>query len=74
MWLVLISVTAACWYLALTTPGKPYPRDWRLREFKLTPQEEQDFHVSVRKVLALSGAIFFSVCLILALVLNFGRG
>ena len=70
---MLISITAACWYFALTMPAKSYPRDWRLKEFHLTPQEEQDFHKSTRKVVALTGAIFFSGCLILALVLALVR-
>lgn len=73
-WLVLGSITAACWYLALTTPTSSYPRDWRLKSFDLTPQEEQDFHSSVRKVVALTGAIFFSVCLVIVLAITlFGR-
>ncbi len=65
---MLISLTAACWYLALKTPAGSYPRDWRLKPFHLRREEEQDFHISVRKVLALTGAIFFSVCLIIAVV------
>lgn len=67
-WMVLIFLTAACWYLALRTPAGTYPRDWRLKPFHLTRQEEQDFHKSVRRVLALAFAIFFSVCLIIALI------
>lgn len=67
-WLVLISLTVACWYFALKTPTTPYLRDWRLKPFHLAPEEEQDFHKSVRKTLALTGAIFFSVCILIALV------
>jgi len=73
-WLVLISITAACWYFALTTPSRSYPRDWRLKSFHLSPQEEHDFHVSVRKVLALTGAIFLSVCFLISLAFTLLSG
>jgi hypothetical protein len=71
VWALLISLTAACWYLALSKPNSRYPRDWRLKPFDLTEPEEQEFHGSVRKVVALTGAIFFSVCLVIALVAAF---
>jgi len=45
------------------------PRDWRLKPFQLNRQEEQDFHVSMRRVVALTCAIFLTVCLCLALIL-----
>jgi hypothetical protein len=32
------------------------PRDWRLKPFHLNRQEEQDFHVSMRRVVALTCA------------------
>jgi len=44
------------------------PRDWRLKPFHLNRQEEQDFHVSMRRVVALTCAIFLTVCLCLALI------
>lgn len=69
-WLLLILLTVVCWYLALSKPSGTYPRDWRLKPFHLKAEEEQDFHVSVRQVLALTGAIFFSVCLVIALIVT----
>jgi hypothetical protein len=67
-WSLLTLLTAACWYLALTKRRSRYPRDLRLKPFDLTEQEEQEFQGGVRRVLSLTGAIFFSVCLIIALV------
>ena len=64
----LVLLAAGSWYFALSTPPKVYFRDWRLKSFDLTAKEEQDFHLSVRKVMALTGAIFFSVLAVLALV------
>ena len=73
-WLLLLTlVTAACWYLALTRSSKPYLRDRRLTPFRLTDQEEQDFHQGVRQVAALTGAIFLTVCLVIALVFTLLR-
>ena len=67
-WVLLIILTAGSWYLALTPPGSSYPRDWRLKWLHLSAQEEQDFHVAVRKVVALVSAIVFSVLLVIAVV------
>ena len=69
-WLVLICLTVLCWYPALTKPAGAYQRDWRLKPFQLNAQEEGDFHLGVRKVVALTGAIFFSVCLVIAVIVN----
>jgi hypothetical protein len=69
-WLVLILLTAVCWYLALSKPSEIYQRDWRLKPFHLKAEEEQDFHVGVRQVVAFTGAIFFSVCLVIALIVT----
>jgi hypothetical protein len=66
----LFLLAIICWYLALTKPHHRYPRDWRLKPFDLTEQEEQDFHRGTRQVIALTCAIFFSVLLILALILH----
>jgi hypothetical protein len=68
LWALLILLTAACWYLALNKRRSRYPRDWRLKAFDLTDLEGHEFQAGVRQVLALTGAIFFSVCLIIALV------
>jgi hypothetical protein len=59
--------------LALSKPKSHYRRDWRLKPFDLTEEEEQEFHGGVRKVVALTCAIFFSVCLITALVVAFAQ-
>jgi len=71
IWAVLIFLTGACWYLVLSKRKSRYPRDWRLKPFDLTEQEEQEFLAGARKVLSLTGAIFFSVCLIMLLVFAF---
>ena len=69
-WAFLVVVTAACWFLAFVKPVRSYPRDWRLKVFHLTRQEEQDFHFGVQRVIALTCAIFFTACLMLAAVLK----
>jgi hypothetical protein len=71
--LLLALITAACWYFALTKSSSRYARDWRLRPFHLSDKEEQEFHGGVRKVVALTCAIFFSVCLIISFVVALVR-
>lgn len=70
LWLVLIVLAAGAWYYGLSTPPKGFPRDWRLNSFQLTAEEEHSFHSGVRKLVGLTCAIFFSVCLVIAFVVT----
>jgi hypothetical protein len=53
---------------SLTKRATLYPRDWRLKNLHLTQQEESEFKAGTRQVIALTCAIFFSVCLLIALI------